>query len=323
LLGLAERPRLREFAAAAGLHVEETLGRLAARGEGALEMYELVVTPNSSFVGRQFDGLGLDWRGCGNVVAVRHGRGILHTRTTMSRARLNAGDALLVVGTRDNRESCRKSPDFDLIEEIGGGENHRRNKAWVAVLVFAGVVAAAATAITTILIASIVGATLMAVLGVLKMDELHRAIRWDVLFLLAGLIPLGIAVEKCGLAASIAGFIGRVGRDVDPLVLLILTQLCAMLFTGVMSNSATVVLLVPIAATTAVSLDLNPKAFIIVVCFASSMSFLTPFGYQTNAMVYGPGGYRFGDYARAGWPLSLIFLFLCPWLVSRFFPLGV
>jgi di/tricarboxylate transporter len=322
LLALAERARLREFAEEAGLHLEEALQRLAVDDEGQLKMYEVVVTPGSSFVGRRVDRLGMDGRGVGTVVAVRRRRGILHTRSRMARAHLNAGDALLVVGTQEERDACRDSMDIGLLEELGAG-SHRRDKAWVAVAVFAGVVAAAATGLTSILVAAVVGATLMAVLGVLKMDELHRAIRWDVLFLLAGLIPLGIAVQRCGLADSIASLIERVGRDVDPLVLLILTHFVAMAFTEVMSNNATVVLLAPIAGTTAASLGLDPRAFILVVCFASSMSFLTPFGYQTNAMVYGPGGYRFSDYARSGWPLSLTFLFLSPWLISRFFPLVV
>ena len=321
LLVLGPRPEIRAFAKDRALHLSDAFQRLSAEGSDGVELFELVVTPGSSLVGSSLDRLRFGWWYGGTVVALRRRRGIVHLPRRVSGAHLNAGDALLVLGTREDRERFRESGEFEPLGEPGR-QGFRRGKAWIALLLFGGVVTAAATGLTSILVAAVTGATLMAVLGVLKMDELHRAIRWDVLFLLAGLIPLGIAVEKCGIAAGIAGLIERFGGGVAPFLLLTLTYFVTMLLTALVSNSAAVVLLAPIAASAAVSLGLDPRAFILAVCFGSSTDFLTPFGYQTNAMIYGPGGYRFADYFRLGWPLTLIYLFLAPWVISRWFPLA-
>ncbi len=291
--------------------------------EGArsrLSFYEVVVTPQAHLVGRTLREARFAERYGGSVVAIRRRHRILRDRSRISAAHLGAGDALLVAATTKDVERWRVSQDLMLVEMLDAVVPDRV-RFWSALSIFAGVVLAATFGLADIMVAALVGATVMALSGVLKMSEFHDAIRWDVIFLLAGLIPLGIAVETSGLAAVLADALGKVGGMLPPLLLLVLFHAITSLLTEILSNAACVVLLLPIAAATAVKLDLEPRTFILVVCSAASCGFMTPFGYQTHAIVYGPGGYRFRDYLRVGLPMDLLLTVLSPLLIAAFFPL--
>ncbi|MFB6142887.1 MAG: SLC13 family permease, partial [Halorientalis sp.] len=136
-----------------------------------------------------------------------------------------------------------------------------------------------------------------------------EAVQWDVIFLLAGVIPLGIAMERTGGAALIADLIVSGAAVLPPLAVLGLMYVVTALLTNIISNNAAVVLMIPVAVTVAADLGpaVNPFAFVMAVTFAASTAFMTPVGYQTNLFVYGPGGYRFTDYLRVGGPLQAIF----------------
>jgi di/tricarboxylate transporter len=144
------------------------------------------------------------------------------------------------------------------------------------------------------------------------MNELHQSIRLDVIFLLAGVIPLGLALERTGGAQLLANLAIQSAGYVPPLIVLGIFYLMAMLLTELISNNATVVVMVPVAVATATTLGLDPKAFILAIMFAASTSFSTPVGYQTNTMIYGPGGYKFSDFIRAGGPLNLLLAIVTP-----------
>jgi di/tricarboxylate transporter len=146
----------------------------------------------------------------------------------------------------------------------------------------------------------------MVVTGVLEPEEAYDAVSWDVIFLLAGMIPLGIALENAGGAAFVAAVVVSVAGAVPPLAVVGLFYLVTALVTNVVSNNATVVLLVPVAVDVATQLGANAFAFVLAVTFAASTSFLSPVGYQTNLMVYEPGGYEFTDFLRVGGPLQLV-----------------
>jgi len=182
---------------------------------------------------------------------------------------------------------------------------YRSDKALVAVAIMIGVVAVAALELYPILISALAGVVAMVITGVLKPNELYDAIEWDIIFLLAGIIPLGIAQSKPAqprispLVVSTAGFL-------PPLVVLWLFYIVTGLITELISNNASVVLMIPVAVTAAAAIGANPLAFVFAVTFAASTSFLGPVGYQTNLFVYGPGGYRFTDYFRIGAPLQLL-----------------
>jgi di/tricarboxylate transporter len=161
----------------------------------------------------------------------------------------------------------------------------------------------------------------MVLSGCISTDEAYSAIEWKVLFLLAGMLALGAAMQKTGASAMLAAWlIERVGVY-GPLALLAAFFGITMLLTEAMSNNATVALLLPIAITTAQSIGANPRAFMFAVVFAASSSFMTPVGYQTNTMIYGPGQYRFVDFMRVGAPLNLVFWVLGTLLIPWFWPL--
>ena len=152
----------------------------------------------------------------------------------------------------------------------------------------------------------------MVLTGCLKVNELHESVRWDVIFLLAGIIPLGIALQRTGGAQLIADFATFSAMYVPAIVVLMIIYLMTVILAEFISHSAAIVVMVPVGVAAAESLGLDARAFILASMFAASMSFSTPVGYQTNAMVYGPGGYKFLDYMRVGAPLSLLMAIVTP-----------
>jgi di/tricarboxylate transporter len=169
-----------------------------------------------------------------------------------------------------------------------------------------GVVAVAALGFYPILLSALAGVVAMVVTGVLEPNELYDAVKWDIIFLLAGVIPLGIALEGSGAAAYLAWLVVPTAGFLPTLLVLWLFYIVTGLITEVISNNASVVLMIPVAAAAAAGIGANPLAFVLAVMFAPSTSFLGPIGYQTNLFVYGPGGYRFSDYFRVGAPLQLL-----------------
>jgi di/tricarboxylate transporter len=183
---------------------------------------------------------------------------------------------------------------------------YRTEKAPWAVAIMLGVVGLATFEVLSILVAALAGVVAMVVTGVLEATELYDAVRWDVVFLLAGVIPLGIALERTGAAAFLASQVVALSGSLPTILVLWLFYLATGFITEVISNNASVVLLIPVAAASAAQIGANPFAFVLAVTFAASTAFLGPVGYQTNLFVYGPGGYRFTDYTRVGAPLQLV-----------------
>ncbi len=155
----------------------------------------------------------------------------------------------------------------------------------------------------------------MVLTGCLKPGELYQAVRWDVVFLLAGLIPLGIAMSNSGTTQLLAKTLVDLGGELSGYWILLFFFVITALITEILSNNASVILLLPVAFQVAQELGYNPLAFMCVVTFAASNSFMTPIGYQTNTMVYGAGGYKFLDFTRVGAPLSLLLAIITPPLV--------
>jgi di/tricarboxylate transporter len=171
-------------------------------------------------------------------------------------------------------------------------------------------------------VAALAGAVAMVLTGCLRLSEFLDSIHWDIILLLAGVIPLGLALEKSGAADLLAGGLVRVGGLVPPLLFLMLAFLVTSIITEVVSNNASVVLLLPVVVAAAAALGLNPTPFALAVMISASTSMLTPIGYQTNTMVYAPGAYRFGDYLRVGGPLNLMLAVVLPLVIAYLFPLA-
>ena len=267
-------------------------------------LVEVIVGPGSSLVGESLESATFRDRYDATVLAIRRGGALIRQR--MDRLPLRVADTLLIQGPPEAIERIGRSRDFVAVQEIERPDV-RRSKVPVAVAIVAGVVVAAAVGWLSIMVAALTGALLMVITGCLRPTEIYDAVRWDVIFLLAGVIPLGIALEQTGGAAFIAAGILTASAAMPAVVVLGLFYVVTALLTNVISNNAAVILMIPVAFDAAVQIDANPFSFILVVTFAASTAFMTPIGYQTNLFVYGPGGYRFTDFIRVGGPLQALF----------------
>lgn len=276
---------------------------------GQRSLLEVVVGPNSSLIGGTLQSTHFRQHHNCVVIAIRkHGEII---RDHLGRVTLHFGDTLLLRGTAAAVEQIKREPGFIVTEEIKP-EEFRTEKAWLALTIVAGVVLGAAVGGVSIMITSLVGCVLMVLSGCLKMNELHDSIRWDVIFLLAGVIPLGLALERTGGAQFLADLAAVSADYLSPVGILAIFYAMTMLLTGLISNNAAVAVMVPVGAATATTLGFDARAFILAIMFAASTSFFTPVGYQTNTMVFGPGGYKFLDFTRVGLPLNILLAVVTP-----------
>jgi di/tricarboxylate transporter len=220
---------------------------------------------------------------------------------------LEPGDTLLLEAGPAFVERQRSSRHFYLVSEVTGATPPRHDRAWIACTVLAGMVLAAALGLVPMVAAALVAAGLMVATRCISSSEARRSIEWESLLLIAASFGLARALEKTGIAAAVAGTTIEAAGG-DPYVTLAAIYLVAMLFTELMSNNAAAVMTFPIAWQTAADLGVNPLPFVMAICVAASCGFATPMGYQTNLMIYGPGGYKFSDYLRFGGPLNLIIM---------------
>nr|WP_264475500.1 SLC13 family permease [Halorubellus salinus] len=272
--------------------------------ERAENLVEVVVAPGSALVSQSLRTSAFRQRYDATVLALRRGDELFRKR--MDDVQLRVGDTLLVQGTADSIERMDANRDFIVAQEI---ERHdwRESKIPVALGIVAAVVGVAAAGILPIVVSALAGALAMVLTGCIKPGELYDAVQWDVIVLLAGVIPLGIAMETSGAAALVADALVNAANVLPAIVILGLFYVLTAALTNVISNNASVVLMIPVAAEAAVTLDAWAYPFILAVTFAASTAFMTPVGYQTNLFVYGPGGYKFTDYLRVGTPLQAIF----------------
>jgi di/tricarboxylate transporter len=219
---------------------------------------------------------------------------------------LRVGDTLLVQATPDSLDRMNANRNFIVAQEVERPD-FRQSKIPVAIGIVAAVVLAAAFTPVPIVTAALAGSLAMVLTGCLKPPEVYEAVQWDVIFLLAGVIPLGIAMEQTGGAALIAELVVLSSDALPVIAVLGLMYVVTATLTNVISNNAAVVLMIPVAVQVAGDLGVSAFAFVLAVTFAASTAFMTPVGYQTNLFVYGPGGYKFTDYLRVGTPLQLVF----------------
>lgn len=279
---------------------------------------EVLILSNSNLIGSTLKDLRFRQRYNLTVLAIRRGEELVRER--LGKVPLRFGDLLLVQGPKQSFLGLQTSRDL-LVMEQRDVETLRRDKAAIAVAIGLGVVVAAAFNWLPILVSALVGVVLMILTGCLKPGELYGAVRWDIIFLLAGLIPLGIAMENSGATQWLAEHLVALGGNLSGYWILTFFYIITSLITALLSNNASVVLLLPIAVEVAKNLSLNPLAFMFAVTFAASNSFMTPIGYQTNTMVYGPGGYKFLDFTRVGTPLNILMAIVTPLLITLLYGL--
>jgi len=232
---------------------------------------------------------------------------------------LQPGDTLLMEASPTFLERQRSNRHFYLVSEVSGSAPPRHDRAWIALTVLVGMVAAAALELVPMVAAALVAAGAVVALRCISSTEARRAIEWESLLLIAASFGLARAIDKTGLAESIArSTIGAAGDK--PVLVLAALYFVTMVFTELMSNNAAAVLTFPIAWQTAADLGVDPTAFVMAVTVAASCGFATPMGYQTNLMIYGPGGYKFSDYVRFGGPLNLIVMAITVLLAPLLWP---
>ncbi|MFB6310070.1 MAG: SLC13 family permease [Salinirussus sp.] len=267
------------------------------------DLMEVVIAPDASFVGQTLAELRFRQRFDASVLAIRRGGEIIHAR--MDERPLRGGDTLLVQATEDTIRRFTADRNF-IVAGRFDLPAYRREKLPLALGIVAAVVGVAGLGLAPIVMSALGGVIAMAATGCLRPGEIYDAVDWDVIVLLAGLIPLGLAMTGTGAADFLAAHVVRTVGGAHPLILLGVFYLFTAGLTNVVSNNASVVLMIPVAVDVAVSTGLSPFAFALAVTFAGSTAFMTPVGYQTNLMVYGPGGYRFTDYLKAGAPLQAL-----------------
>ncbi|WP_338730357.1 SLC13 family permease [Haladaptatus sp. DJG-WS-42] len=272
-------------------------------GEGR-NLIEVVIAPSSALVGESLSTANFRQRYDATVLAVRRGGEVIRQR--MDNSPLRVGDTLLVQATAESINRLSRNRNFIIAQEVERPD-YRESKIPIAVGIVTGVVALAALGVVPIVVSALGGAIAMVATGCLRPPEVYEAVQWDVIFLLAGVIPLGIAMERTGAAKLLADLI-VMSADVLPAIgVLAVFYIGTALLTNIISNNASVVLMIPVAIQAAGDLDANAFSFVLAVTFAASTAFMTPVGYQTNLFVYGPGGYKFMDYVKIGTPLQLVF----------------
>ena len=232
---------------------------------------------------------------------------------------LEPGDTLLLEASPTFLDRQRSSRHFYLVSEVSGSTPPRHDRAWIACTVLAAMVLAATFELVPMVAAAFVAAAAVLVTGCISSNEARRSIEWESLLLIAASFGLAKAMEKTGLDESIARSTIAAAGD-GPHAALAAIYFVTMLFTELMSNNAAAVLLFPIAWQTAADLGVNPMPFVMAVTVAASCGFATPMGYQTNLMIYGPGGYKFSDYLRFGGPLNLLVMAITVLLAPLIWP---
>lgn len=280
-------------------------------------LVEAIVAPNSELEGHTLKTINFRNKFRATALALRH-RGRL-LQQGFGKTRLNAGDALLIDVRKENYEYLKNNKNFVLVSDVKI-QKYRKRKIIPAIAIVAGVVFAASTGILPLMAAALIGCILLVLVGCLKLEEAYQAIEWKIIFLLGGILSLGLALEKTGAAVLISnlltGWLGSLG----PVAILAAFYLLTSLLTGVMSNNATAVLLTPIAITAAAAMNIDARPLIMAVMFGSSASFMTPVGYQTNTMIYSVGRYKFSDFLKVGAPLNFLFWLAASLLIPLFFP---
>jgi di/tricarboxylate transporter len=232
---------------------------------------------------------------------------------------LEPGDTLLLEASPTFLDRQRSSRHFYLVSEVSGSTPPRHDRAWIACTVLAAMVLAATFELVPMVAAAFVAAAAVLVTGCISSNEARRSIEWESLLLIAASFGLAKAMEKTGLDEAIARSTITAAGD-GPHAVLAAIYFVTMLFTELMSNNAAAVLLFPIAWQTATDLGVNPMPFVMAVTVAASCGFATPMGYQTNLMIYGPGGYKFSDYLRFGGPLNLLVMAITVLLAPLIWP---
>lgn len=289
-----------------------------ARSKDALTV-ELIIPPLSTLLGERLVSSRLRRDPDIHILAIKR-RELHYAESKVKEIRLKIGDILLVHLPEVSLDRLRSETDFIIIEDVHQGIVHKR-LARRAFLIFGVMIMVAGTGLADILVCSLAAAFMMILTGCLQLRNVFRALDSRVLLIIIAMMALSTAFSKTGAselyARTFLGLFSNMGPAYVLSGLMILTSIS----THVLSNNATAILMLPIAVSAAQGLGVDPKPFIVAVCFGASACFAAPIGYQTNLLVYSPGGYRFSDYIKLGMPLNLMILLAGSFFIPMLWPL--
>ncbi len=286
------------------------------QGEG-LDLAEVVLLPNSPFIGRSPKGLQMRERFQIQVLAINRRTGLIHSKIADTRMRL--GDVLLVQGNQKQIASLQSVNAFDVLGVIAV-QRLNRKRAWTVVGIFAGALLLGSLKIVALPVAMLLGALLVFVTRCITPDDAYRQVDWKVLILIGSMLTLGASMQYTGTAMFLAERLTALVGGWNPLWLLTGFFLLTVLLTQPMSNQAAAAVIIPVALQTAVQLGLNPRTFAMMIAVAASTSYMTPLE-PACLMVYGPGRYRFIDFIKVGGLLTLLIYLIAIILTPILWPL--
>jgi len=304
-------------------HQADELGLEDIRTESAV-MMEGILGPDSSLAGKTLKELNLRQK-YGVIIVAVHRRG-RNLQERFEDVKLAFGDTLLVQGPARRMQQLFDLKDF--INLSAPKETPYRTKkapfAILSILAFMFISLLSGLGVISpvpIVLTALVSAIFVLLTGCLNSNEVYQAIEWKVIFLIFGMLGLGQALQYSGITEMIATQVVKSIGQVDPRILIALFYLLAAVLTEMVSNNAVAALLTPLGIIVSIQLGVDARPFIAAVMFGSSASFATPIGYQTNTFVYGAGGYKFGDFFRAGFPLAVILWIVASVMIPVFWPL--
>ena len=284
---------------------------------------EGIVSQQSSLIGKTLQEFDFRNRFGSFVLAVKHQRELL--REKVAHIRLRFSDTLLIMVPKERLEILRTSNDLIVLEELDIHLRYERYW-WFSILVIPAVMLLAAFGVIPIVKAAVLGAILLLVMRTLSIQDAYESISWSVIFLIASLIPLGIAIQKTNLDEVTGNLIITFGtlvggvENVNPIIILAVLYGVTFVLSAFLSNAAVVVMITPIGIILASILNVDPRPLLVAICFGASCSFMTPMGYQTNMMIFGLGQYRLKDFFQMGIPLTLIFWITAVYWIPKFWP---
>jgi len=278
-------------------------------------LIECMVTDQSDLIGQTIMSSNFRKRFYAFILAIRREGGII--RKKVAHVLIQSYDTLLIYGGKKQLAKLANSSGFILLGEVQ--EKLVKVKFWwVSIISIIATIILAALGLLPIIKGALLSIVILLILRVITPNEAYQSIHWQVIILIAALIPLGTVIETTGTASfigeSISQFVKLFSGNLQPYILLGLTYLITMILTEISSNTATAIIMTPIVLSLSANMGIDARPLIFGVCFAASASFSTPIGYQTNLMVYGAGGYKFSDFIKVGLPLSITF-----WLAAIIF----
>lgn len=286
---------------------------------GNFGVVEAILSPQTTLVGKTLRQLNFREKYGLNVLAIwRRGNAF---RSDLRDMDLRFGDAILLLGPRDKLQLLGREPDFVVLTEMAQ-EELRLEKMKISVFIMVAVLFPVIMGWIPIYIAAVVGAALMVLCGCLTMEEAYRQIEWKAVFLIAGMLPLGTALDQTGAARMIAEAVVALVGPFGPTAVMFGLVALTFVATCFVPTAALIVLMAPIVLSTAANTGMSPYALLMAVAMAASASFMTPISHPANILVMGPGGYRFMDYIKVGGLLTLVVLLIIVFVLPYFWPLA-